>query len=55
MTAAELMAELANDPEYQQMMREKQKRNQLLSDELAEDERGLLEECKAVGVSIESV
>lgn len=55
LTAADLMAELAKDPEYQQKIREKEQQRKNLAKLLEEDESGLVAECNAVGVRIESV
>lgn len=55
MTAAELMAELANDGDYQKKLREKELQSENLERILDEDERQLVAECNVAGVKIRSV
>ncbi|EKK03428.1 hypothetical protein RBSH_01232 [Rhodopirellula baltica SH28] len=55
MTAAELMAELASDPEYQRKMREKEEARQKKKQVLIEHQKELIAECGEVGVNIKSV
>jgi len=52
MTAAELQSELANDPEYQAMLREKEARRAALDAELAQDEAPLVQELRDAGVHV---
>jgi len=55
MTASELMAKLATDPEHQRKLKEKEQQRTNLKQILAEDESELVAECNALGCSIESV
>ena len=55
MTAAELMAELANDSEYQQKLREKASQREQLERELASDEAALVSELRERGIIVHSV
>ncbi|EDL59892.1 hypothetical protein [Gimesia maris] len=55
MSAKELMDELEKDPEYQLRMQKKEKESAIREQELAEDERELIQECHAVGITINSV
>jgi len=55
MTASELMAELANDPEYQRKMREKEELRRQKKEALLEDQKELIAACNAAGVQMQSV
>jgi len=52
MTAGELQAELANDPEYQEMLRKKEAKKAALEAELAQDEESLVQELRDAGVHV---
>ena len=54
-TAGELMAQLENDPEYQERLREKKRERAELRRLDAEDEKELVAECNEAGFAITSV
>jgi hypothetical protein len=54
-TAAEVMAELANDPEYQKRLAERQDTASAQGAAAAQDEQELVAELQAAGVSVGSV
>ncbi len=55
MTSDELMAKLANDSSYQEKMRAREAERLLVRKELDDDEREIVEECRAVGVQIDTL
>ncbi len=55
MTAAELMATLAIDPNHRRMVEEKEHQRTTLEAELAVDETSLVVDCANAGVAIQSV
>jgi len=55
MTAAELLARLANDAEHQRKLREKETARENLQRQLAADESDLVSEIRANGIEVQSV
>jgi hypothetical protein len=55
MTADELLAELANDSSYQEKMRVKEVERSRLRKELDDDQREIVDSCRAVGVPIKAL
>ncbi|WP_269527233.1 hypothetical protein [Coraliomargarita parva] len=55
MTAKELMDQLANDPDYQRRMKEKEERLKPIWDARKKDQEELVREINEIGYSIESV
>ena len=51
-TAAELMAELANNPEYQRMMQAKEAARSVIEEKLRDEERPLVQELQRTGMTV---
>ncbi|MDP9903104.1 hypothetical protein [Arthrobacter bambusae] len=54
-TAAELMAQLQNDPEYQRKMQEEEAERQVRVQELSRAEQPIVADLRSVGVEVDSV
>lgn len=55
MMAEDFLAKLANDSEYQRMLRDKELQREQLQNELAADEAELVTEIRANGVEVQSI